>query len=130
MGSRPVRSRRRPIRWLGDHGGRWQDPQGDGLPGLDDPGLTGLGLADGLGVDAGSFPHADLGEPSGAVEVQLPVVLQHPLLAGQGQQPLRVRALLDHDPAGAAGQQAGRLAMVPQAFHALGGDDDLDADVP
>jgi len=64
------------LRWLGDQGGRWQDPQVDRLAGLDDPGLAGLGLADGLGVDAGSFPHAGLGEPSGTVEVQLPVVLQ------------------------------------------------------
>jgi hypothetical protein len=56
-------------------------------------------------------------------------VLQDPLLPGQGQQPLRVRALLHHDPAGAAGQQPRRLTVVAQAFHALGRNHDLDADV-
>jgi hypothetical protein len=56
----------------------------DGLAGLDDPALTGLGLADLLGVDAGPLPHPGLGQPPGAVQVQLPVMLQHPHLAGQG----------------------------------------------
>jgi hypothetical protein len=76
----------------------------DGLAGLDDPGLAGLGLAHGLRVDAGPLPHAGLGQPPGAVVVQLPVVLQDRHLPGQSQQPLRVGALLHHDPAGAAAQ--------------------------
>ena len=99
------------------------------LAGLDHPCFAGLGLAHGLGVDAGSLAHPGLGEPAGAVVVQLPVVLQHPDLAGQGQQPLGVRALVHDDPAGAGGQQPGGLAVVAQAFDGLGGDDDLDADV-
>jgi hypothetical protein len=37
--------------------------------------------------------------------------------------------MVDHDPAGAAGEQSGGLAVVAEAFDALGGDDDLDADV-
>ena len=101
----------------------------DALAGLDDPGLARLGLADGLGVDAGSLPHAGLGEASGTVEVELPVVLQDPLLAGQGQQALRVGALVHDHPARTRGQQPGGLAVIAQALDALGGDDDLDADV-
>ena len=77
----------------------------------------------------GRSPMRALAKPPGAVVVQLPVVLQHPHLAGQGQQPLGVRALVDDDPAGAGGQQPGRLAVVAEALDALGGDHDLDADV-
>jgi hypothetical protein len=58
----------------------------DALAGLDDPCFAGLGLADGLGVDPWPLPHASLGEAAGAVEVQLPVVLQHPPLAGPVEQ--------------------------------------------
>ena len=83
----------------------------------------------GLGVDPGPVPHAGLGEPPGAVVVQLPVVLQGADHPGQGQQPLGVGALVDHDPAGTGGQQPGGLAVVAEAFDALGGDHDLDADV-
>jgi hypothetical protein len=101
----------------------------DGLAGLDDPRLTRLGLADGFGVDPWPLPHAGLGQPAGAVEVQVPVVLQHPLLPGQREQPLRVGALLHNDPTGACGQHPRRLAMVAQPFNALGGDHHLDADV-
>jgi hypothetical protein len=101
----------------------------DGLAGLDHPGLARLGLAHGLGVDAGPLPHAGLGQPPGAVEVQLPVVLQHPHLPGQGQQPLRVGTLVHDHPAGARGQQPGGLVVVTEALDGLGGDDDLDADV-
>ena len=88
--------------------------QVDALAGLDHPGLAGLGLADGLGVDAGPVAHAGLGEPAGAVVVQLPVVLQGPDHPGQGQQPLGVRALVDHDPAGTGGERPGGLAVVPR----------------
>ena len=56
-------------------------------------------------------------------------MLQDPLLAGQGQEPLGVRALVHDDPAGTGGQQSGSLAVVAQALDRLGGDDDLDADV-
>ena len=48
---------------------------------------------------------------------------------GQGEQPLGVGTLVDHDPAGTGGQQPGGLPVVAEAFDRLGGDDDLDADV-
>jgi hypothetical protein len=99
------------------------------MAGLDDPCFAGLGLAHLLRVDPRPLSHAGLGQPARAVEVQLPVVLQHPHLPGQREQPLGVGALLDHDSAGAAGEQPGGLAVVAQALDALGGDDDLDADV-
>jgi hypothetical protein len=56
-------------------------------------------------------------------------VLQGADHPGQGQQPLRVRALVDHDPAGTGGQQPRGLTVIAQPLDALGGDDNLDADV-
>jgi hypothetical protein len=50
-------------------------------------------------------------------------------IPGQREEPLRIRALLDHDPTGAGGQEPRGLAVIAQPFDALGGDHDLDADV-
>ena len=80
------------------HRGRGKDAQVDALTGLDNPGLARLGLADSLGVDPRPLPHTRLGQPPGAVVVQLPVVLQSADHPGQGQEALGVGALVDHDP--------------------------------
>ena len=89
--------------------GGGEDAEVDGLAGLDDPGFAGLGPQRTCSrIDARPVPHPGLGEPPGTVEVQLPVVLKDPLLAGQGQQPLGVRALMHDDPARAGGEESRR----------------------
>jgi hypothetical protein len=77
----------------------------------------------------GRSPIRALASPRGAVEVQLPVVLQSADLTGQREELLRVGALLHDDPAGTGSEQAGRLAVVAEPLDRLGGDHDLDADV-
>src|SRR4029450_156500 len=85
---------------------------GGGCAGWSRGGCPMRGVGDLIGVRAGLLPAAGRGEASGAVEAQLPVVLQGADHPGQGQQPLRVRARVDDHPTGAAGQQAGGRAAV------------------